>query len=86
MLLGGALPVTADDHARARQLREAGEIVPLQQILGGLASDERVLEVELEDEHGGYRYEVEVLDAQGTVWEYLFDARSGELLKKHRED
>lgn len=84
LLLGASLPGSADDHGRARQLREAGEILPLQQILSGLDADERVLEVELEDDSS--YYEVEVLDSQGAVWEYRFDARSGDRLKKQRED
>lgn len=86
LLLAHTVPATADDHGRARQLREAGEILPLQQILTRLAPEERVLEVELEREHGGYVYELEVLDREGRVWEYLFDAASGELLNKQRED
>lgn len=86
LLLGAALPAAADDHARARRLREAGEILPLQQILAGLGPDVRVLEVELEQADGRYLYEVEVLDRQGEVWEYRYDARNGELLGKEHED
>jgi uncharacterized membrane protein YkoI len=77
-----AQPLLADDHQQARQLREAGEILPLQAILSGLPADERVLEVELELEGGRYLYEVEALDRRGTVWEYRYDARSGELLHR----
>jgi uncharacterized membrane protein YkoI len=81
-----ALPAWADDHQQARQLREAGEILPLEDILSGLRPGERVLEVELEQADDRYRYEVEALDRQGKVWEYRFDARSGELLSREHDD
>ena len=45
-----------------------------------------MLEVELEERHGGVYYEVEILDANGEVWEMYFDARSGELLGEEQED
>jgi uncharacterized membrane protein YkoI len=46
----------------------------------------RVLEVELEEEHGRYSYEMEVLTAQGVVRELELDARTGELLQDELED
>lgn len=68
------------DHERAWQLRESGEIMPLEQLLDKVKSYGRVLEVELESEHGRHVYEIEFLDAQGEVHERYFDAGSGELL------
>jgi uncharacterized membrane protein YkoI len=68
------------DHERARQLRESGAIMPLEQLLDKVKSYGRVLEVELKSEHGRHVYEIEFLDAQGEVRESYFDARSGEPL------
>lgn len=89
LLLVNTGSVYADnDHERARVLREAGEILPLETILSKVTAGEmdRVLEVELKNKHGRYVYEIEILDAQGVVWERVFDARSGQQLEHKRED
>ena len=76
----------AGSHDQARALREAGEILPLQEILQHLdPPGQRVLEVELERKGDRYVYEMETVDEAGQVWELYFDARSGELLKRERE-
>jgi len=96
-LLAAATPSLASerDHDEARELRERGDIVPLEQILQAAAGQRagRVVEVELELEFdlqsasGGkaYVYEVEVLDAGGEVWELKYDARTGALLDEKKE-
>lgn len=84
-----AVPSYADDdHVRARELRQNGEVLPLVDVVGKLQQQHpgRVLQVELEQEHGRWLYEVEMLSADGAVWEYKLDAASGELLKQERED
>lgn len=68
------------DHDRARRLLESGEIMPLEQLLGRIKPGGRVLEVELESEHGRHVYEIEYLDTYGEVHEGYFDARTGEVL------
>jgi uncharacterized membrane protein YkoI len=75
----------ADD---ARRLRDAGEILPLSEILQRArdAQPGRVIEVELEDTGEEVVYELEVLDAGGVVWELQLDARSGAVLKRVPED
>ena len=90
--VGSALALTGmvtadDDHEQARRLREAGDILPLETILQRAQAHHpgRVLEVELESEHGRHVYEIEILDAQGVVQELYFDAHSGELLKTETE-
>lgn len=77
-----------DDHEQARRLKEAGQILSLEQILKAAQVEHsgRVLEVELEDEGGRYVYEIELLDERGEVWELYFDAASGELIKRKRDD
>jgi len=91
VLLLGLTPVLApadDDHERARQLKELGQILPLQQILKSAQAEHpgRVIEVELDDDDGRYVYEIELLDEHGEVWELYFDATNGKLIKRERED
>lgn len=87
-LLSLPLALYADDYKDARRLLEAGKILPLETILGNLPNEEnrRVLEVELEKKKGLWVYEIEAIDGQGVVREYVFDAGSGELLKEKLED
>jgi uncharacterized membrane protein YkoI len=76
------------EHAAVRSTGEAGAILSLEQILQTARQQHagRVLETELEESRGGMVYEVEILDANGEVWEMKFDARSGELLGEEQED
>ena len=41
-----------------------------------------VIDVELDDDE----YEIEILDAEGVVWELEYDARSGGLQEMERDD
>jgi len=77
-----------EDHEQARRLREAGEILPLEQVLKAAraAQPGRVIGVELENDDGRHVYEVELLDERGQVWELYFDAASGALVERKRED
>lgn len=89
MMLGSHVAHAGSDHERARQLREAGEILPLETILNRLRAHGdtgRVLEVELKNKQGRYVYEIEMLDAYGRVRERLFDARSGEQIRRPKAD
>ncbi|MDH5395466.1 MAG: PepSY domain-containing protein [Gammaproteobacteria bacterium] len=76
-----------NDHDKARELSEAGKILPLETILEKVKEEKRgrVLEVELEDKHGRYYYSIELLDINGKVWEEEYDAMSGKLLKRKQE-
>ena len=62
-----------------RQLRESGDIMPLEDLLRKIRADHpgRVIEIELEQEHDRYVYELEVVDDEGVVWELYFDAYNG---------
>ena len=77
-----------DDHEQARQLKELGHILPLEKILKAAQAEHpgRVIEVELDDDDGRYVYEIELLDEHGEVWELYFDASTGKLIKRERED
>lgn len=71
------------DHRAIKQLRDGGEILPLETLLRNYRRDHpggRILETELERDNGGYVYEIKLLSPDGTVRELEYDARSGELL------
>lgn len=76
------------EHDHARRLHNEGAIVSLESVTraaqGYRAGD--LLEVELERKRGNYIYEVEILDAQGQVWELHFDARDGTFLKEEADN
>ncbi|MFF7710109.1 PepSY domain-containing protein [Pseudomonas sp. NPDC007930] len=74
---------------QALKLRQQGAILPLEQLLAQALArypGARLLEAELEEEHGHYVYEVELLTAQGVVRELDLDAATGELLKDKEDD
>ena len=77
----------ADDHDRIRELRRAGEILPLERILENARAEHpgRVIEAELKRRDDGYAYEIEVIDHAGIVWELLYDADTGELIRSEQE-
>ena len=79
LLHGGPPAVASEDHDVVRALRRGGDILPLSELL---AREElagmRVLEAELEREHGLMVYELELLDEDGRVHERYYDATSGE--------
>lgn len=69
-----------DDHLRAKDLVESGEIQPLEKILQNVFQGRpwRLLEAELDMEHGRYIYELEILDDKGKVLKLEYDAKSGQ--------
>jgi uncharacterized membrane protein YkoI len=88
----GLMPVNDwedEDHShdRARRAREAGEILTIVQIydLARKAVPGRVLEAELEREHGRWIYELKILDPAGRVYELKLDAATGAVLGREEE-
>lgn len=75
------------DHNRARELKEAGEILPLEQVIETAKKERpgRLLEAELKKKEGRFIYELELLDEEGIVWELKYDAKSGALLKSKQD-
>ena len=76
------------DQDEALVLRQQGTILALEQLVGkALArhSGAKLLEAELEEKHGVYVYEFELLTTQGIVRELKFDARDGRLLKDEED-
>ncbi|ACI97911.1 PepSY domain-containing protein [Rhodospirillum centenum] len=87
LLTAAPLPLRADDdhrrdHDRAREAVLRGEVLPLRDILERAEAEfpGRLLEAELEDDHGRLTYEVKLLTEDGRVLELVYDARDGTLL------
>lgn len=81
--------VLADSDAdTAQQLRQSGDILPLETILQKLQTTHpgKVLEVELEEKQSQLFYEIELLDVNGKVWELLVDPRTGAVVHKEKDD
>ena len=78
---------SADDRPRMseiRQLREAGKILPIDDILARAraAQPGQVVEVELDREDGRFVYEVKLIDDSDRVHKLELDAASGEVLER----
>ncbi|MDI1240166.1 MAG: peptidase [Polaromonas sp.] len=73
-----------DDHNRARQAVQAGQVLPLRSMLERLEREHpgQVMEVELEqqEEDGRWIYEVKLLQPQGQLVKLKLDARTAALL------
>lgn len=70
------------DHDRARAAVQAGEVLPLRQVLEALRRTEpgEVLEVELEQDAGRWVYELKLLRPDGTLRRLKVDARTAAVL------
>lgn len=87
LLVGGlalqpAWSGSKDDHNRARQAVQAGQVLPLRSVLERLEREHpgQVMEVELEQEEGRWIYEVKLLQPQGQLVKLKLDARTAALL------
>ena len=85
------VPVRADDDRdqdRAHRALEAGEILPLTEILkqAEAARPGRVIEVDLERDDGRWVYELDVITPEGALYEIEIDAATGAVLDLERED
>ncbi len=71
-------------HDRARRAMRNGEILTISEILDRVRSHApgRVLDTELEHEHGRWIYEIKFLDPEGRLYELEVDARNGEILRR----
>ncbi|MBZ8133050.1 PepSY domain-containing protein [Afifella sp. IM 167] len=84
---GLATPAFADgrghDHDRAREALSRGEVLSLADILPAIEKryEARMLEVDLEEKHGTYVYELELIRPDGKILEILVDAATGEVLR-----
>jgi len=80
-----ALPAQADqaDHDRALQAVRQGHALSLKALLERVPvlSQGQILEVELEQSHGRWVYEIKTLESGGRLVKYKLDAKTGELLQ-----
>jgi uncharacterized membrane protein YkoI len=76
------------DQNEALRLLQEGKIVSLETILTkvNLIHTGKIIEAELEEKHGRYIYEIEILSDDGIVWELKYDASSATLLSTEKED
>lgn len=93
LLAGGSgVSRAADDHERARQALEAGEVLPLRTILERVEREYpgQVVDVELEREHGNgaerWIYELKILRAGGALVKLKVDARDGNIIRRKTRD
>lgn len=77
-----------DSHDRALRASERGEILPIAEIFERARAryPGRVLEAELDREHGRWVYELKVLDPAGRLREVHLDAQSGAVLGREEGD
>jgi len=75
-------------QAEIRELVRQGEIMPLETILAQFPPEEygKLLDLEVEREHGTVVYEFEFLRADGQIVEIEVDARNGTILEQEIED
>ena len=80
-----SLPVAADHHGAGAPPKD---VMPIEEIIAKAKQDKpgRVVEVDLDHEHGRYVYEVEIVDDAGVEWDLTYDARTGKLLSTERDD
>ncbi len=71
-----------EDHERAMDLRQRGEILSLASILNRATAEYpgRVLKAEIEEKGGRIVYEIELLGRDSIVREMMIDAKTGRLL------
>lgn len=74
------------DHERAHSAVQAGEVMPLEQVLARIAKQQpgQVLKIELEREDGLWTYEVKILRSDGQLVKLLLNARTAEVLCHRR--
>ena len=79
-------PVSAsdhDDHDRARQAVQTGQVLPLPTVLERLQHQVpgQVLEVELEQKHGMWIYEIKLLTPAGQLTKVKLNAQTAQVLR-----
>ena len=90
-----ATGIAGDDHDRARQALEAGEVLPLQTILVRLEREQpgQVLDVELERNHehsqgsppDRWVYKIKLLRSGGALVKLKVNARDGTIISKRNK-
>ena len=71
------------------RLHQSGAVLGLEQVLQsalGRYPGAELLEAELEEKHGQYRYDIELLTVDGVARELDVDARDGRILRDKEDD
>lgn len=86
-MAGVHLASASDDHVEVRELQRTGKILPLEQVLDRVhqTAAGKIIEAELHRTGRRYWYEIELIQADGTVVELHLDASTGEVLASERE-
>ncbi len=76
------------DHAEIRDLVKKGQILPLESIMLQFPEKQygKLLDLEVEREHGTIVYEFEFLRSDGLIVQIEVDARNGKILRQEIED
>ncbi len=76
------------DYNQAKQLLDAGKILPLEKILTKIAkyTSGHILEVELEIDKNLPLYEIEFIDKAGLVWKLKVNAKTGKIIERKQDD
>ncbi len=76
------------DQDDAIKLLQQGEIHSLEQIIDIAKRYQagKIIDMELDEDDGVFRYELEILDVKGLVWEVDINAKTGELIERELED
>lgn len=87
LALGAAAFATDIGQDAARRLKREGKIVALGDIVADITArwPGRVIESDLERDGGRYVYEIELLGDDGHVYEFEYDASTGQRLEFERE-
>ena len=92
LLSCGGFSQADSDHDRARHAREAGEVLPLRNILERVRKEVpgEVLDVELDrdkdDDEVRWIYKIKVLRKNGSLVKLKIDARSGQMISRKIKD
>lgn len=89
VMLCGAVGAKDLSQNEALQLREAGRIIALDDLLTNIDTrypHARLLDIELDEEDDAYVYEVELITRDGVVRELLIDATTGHILEDEIDD
>jgi hypothetical protein len=88
LVMGSGASMASEDHDRARQAVEAGEVLPLRSILERVERNYpgQVVDVELDRERDSSQerwvYKIKLLRSGGTLMKLKVDARDGSLIGK----
>ena len=87
-LMFGSAFADSNDHDRAKQLLDDGDIISAESLLIDAMRRKpgRLLGLELEEKDWRHVYEVEIIDDAGVVWEFYYDAKTGDLIRQAVED